>query len=253
MDQTPKPTGIWQGTSPQLAFIFGIIAGVAATTLVTIFLILPGTAKTKTAATTTGATNTGGTTTAPAYGDVRAVSGDDNVRGDNNAKLTLVEYSDYECPFCKTFHPTMQRVLDEYNGQVAWVYRHFPLSFHANAAKEAEAALCINDLGGNDKFWEFTDAIFERTASNGTGFALDQLAPLAKELGVNEAKFTECLNSGQMAARVTADLADGQGAGASGTPTTFIVGSDGKTITAIPGALPYDQIKTQLDQILASL
>lgn len=252
MEQTPKSTSMWQGTTPQLAFIFGIIAGIAATTLVTIFLILPGSAKTTKTATTTTTTNTGGPT-APTYGDVKAVTDEDNIRGDKNAKLTLIEYSDYECPFCKSFHPSMQRVLDDYDGQVAWVYRHFPLSFHANAPKQSEAALCVNELAGNDKFWEFTDTLYERTASNGTGFALDKLAPLAKELGVNESKFTECLDSGKMAARVTADTTDGQGAGASGTPTTFIVGQDGKTITAIPGALPYEQIKTQLDQILATL
>jgi protein-disulfide isomerase len=251
METIPKPTSIWQGTTPQLAFIFGLIAGVAATAVVTIFLVLPNAGKTKTAATTT-TTNTSGTTQ-PTYGDVKAVSDEDNLRGDANAKLTLIEYSDYECPFCKTFHPTMQRVLEDYDGQVAWVYRHFPLSFHANAPKEAEAALCVSDLGGNDKFWEFSDALFARTASNGTGFALDQLAPLAKEIGVDEAKFTDCLNSGRMAARITANMTDGQGAGASGTPTTFIVGPDGKTITAIPGALPYESIKTQLDQILAGL
>ncbi|MBI2984208.1 MAG: thioredoxin domain-containing protein [Candidatus Kerfeldbacteria bacterium] len=250
---TPKLVGsIWQGTSPQLAFIFGVIAGVAAATLVSIFILLPrASGATKKSAATTTPTNSS-TTSQPSYGNVKVVGDDDYVRGSPNAKLTLIEYSDYECPFCKSFHPTMQQVMTDYKDQVAWVYRHFPLSFHANAAKEAEAGLCVGSLGDSNAFWDFTDKIFERTASNGTGFSLEQLPALAKEVGVNESKFKDCLDSGQMAARVQAETADGTNAGAGGTPTTFVVGRDGKTITVFPGALPYSQVKTELDRALAS-
>lgn len=247
-------TSMFEGASPKLTFVFGVIAGVAATSLLILgfnFFKAPGTATAK-SSTNTSTTNTS-TTGAPTYSDVKAVSDSDYIRGDKNAKITLVEYSDYECPFCKSFHPTMQQVMSNYGGKVRWVYRHFPLSFHANAPKEAEAALCVGDQGGADKYWDFTDKIFQRTTSNGTGFALTDLPALAKEVGVNQAKFEDCLNNGKMTARVQAETTDGTNGGASGTPTTFIVGPDGKNISVIPGALPYDQVKTQLDQALTSI
>lgn len=108
----------------------------------------------------------------------------DYIRGDKNAPVTMIEYSDLECPFCKSIHPSLVRIMNEYPGKVKWVYRHFPLSFHANAQKEAEAAECIGKLAGADKYWEFIDKVFERTTSNGTGFALTALPTLAGELGI---------------------------------------------------------------------
>lgn len=173
-----------------------------------------------------------------------AVKSDDHIRGPETAKVTLVEYSDFECPFCKRFHPAMQQLMQEYAGQVRWVYRHFPLSFHANAQKEAEATECAGKLGGNDKFWEYTDKIFERTSSNGTGFALDALVPLAKELGLNEGKFKSCLDSGEFSAHVQQDLQEGTSYGVSGTPTTFVNGQP------VEGAVPYEQLKQVVESLL---
>ncbi len=185
----------------------------------------------------------------PTVGTVKAVSKDDHIRGNANAKVVLIEYSDYECPFCKRFHPTMEQVMKEYGNKVAWVYRHFPLSFHANAQKQAEAAECAASVGGNDAFWKYTDALYDRTTSNGTGFALDKLVPLAKELGINEGKFKECLDSGKFTAKVNTDLAEGQAAGVTGTPGTIIM-VNGKATSIVPGALPFDQIKLQIDAVL---
>ncbi|MFA4936948.1 MAG: thioredoxin domain-containing protein [Patescibacteria group bacterium] len=108
----------------------------------------------------------------------------DYILGDSNAQVTVVEYSDLECPYCKRFHPTRQQIMAEFPGQVRWVFRHFPLNFHANAQKEAEAAECAGKLGGAEKYWQFVDKIFERTTSNGTGFALTDLPKLAEELGI---------------------------------------------------------------------
>jgi len=177
------------------------------------------------------------------------ITGEDHIRGDKNADILLVNYSDFECPFCKRFHPTMQQIMKEYGNKVAWVYRHFPLSFHVNAQKEAEASECAAELGGNEAFWKYTDAIYEKTTSNGTGFALDALVPLAKELGINESKFKQCLDSGKYAKHVQEDMAGGSAAGVSGTPGTIIVTKNGKK-DLINGALPFEQAKQQIDALL---
>ncbi|MBT4516971.1 MAG: thioredoxin domain-containing protein [Candidatus Komeilibacteria bacterium] len=84
----------------------------------------------------------------------------DWLRGDKDAKITIVEFSDIDCPFCKRFHTTMKQIITDYDGQVNWVYRHFPLTnLHPDATKKAEAAECAGDVGGSDKFWQFVDAL----------------------------------------------------------------------------------------------
>lgn len=261
--QEQSKRSMFEGASPQLTFMFGIVSGVVAALVIGGFLIVPhlySASKGGSKVSTASAGTTGGSAAAAApsatapsapAGNVKAISKDDYIRGDKNAQLTLVEYGDLECPFCKQFHPTMQQVMTDYQGKVRWVYRQFPLSFHQNAQKEAEASLCAGSLGGQDKFWAFVDKVYERTTSNGTGFALTALGPLAKEVGVDQTKFQSCLDSGQMTAAVQAEEADGTAAGVNGTPTTFLVGADGKTITSIPGAYPYAQVKTTIDQALA--
>ena len=179
----------------------------------------------------------------------KAVTNSDHITGNKNARVTLIEYSDFECPFCKTAHPTMKEILKTYGDKIRLVYRHFPLSFHVNAQKEAEAAECVANLGGNDKFWNFVDAIFERTTSNGTGFALDKLGPLASELGINQAEFQTCLDSGKYEKLVKDQTAEGTTAGVSGTPTTFLVDAKGNS-QSIVGAQPLEAFKTAIDQAL---
>lgn len=201
------------------------------------------------AGTVTAPTQNQPDTTQPA-GKVKPVSKDDYIYGKADAPIMLIEYSDYECPFCKRFHYDAKKLVDEYKGKVAWVYRQFPLSFHPNAQKESEAAECAGSIGGNDKFWAYGDKIFERTTSTGTGFALDQLVPLAKEIGLDEKKFKDCLDGGKMAQKVQQSLADGQAAGIDGTPGNIFVTKNGKPVL-IPGAVPYETLKSQVDQLLA--
>lgn len=182
-------------------------------------------------------------------GKIKPVTDKDHIRGNVNAKLTLVEYSDLECPFCKRFHPTMQDLMKTYGDKIRWVYRHYPLSFHQNAEKEAEATECVAEIGGEDKFWTYVDKIFEKTTSNGTGFALDQLGPLAQEVGVNQSSFQSCLDGGKYSKLVKDQIVDGTTGGVSGTPSTFLVDANGKS-QIIVGAQPIESFKTAIDGAL---
>lgn len=177
------------------------------------------------------------------------VTDKDHIQGSKDASIVMVEYSDFECPFCKQFHPTMQQVMHEYGDKVAFVYRHYPLSFHQNAQKEAEASECIAEQGGNDAFWKYVDDVFTRTTSNGTGFALDQLGPLASELGLDQTAFQTCLDSGKYTKLVQDEEVGGQKTGVQGTPGTILIGKNGKK-DFVAGAYPYDQVKAKIDALL---
>lgn len=186
--------------------------------------------------------------TADQLAQVPEVSAEEPVRGDKNAKITLVEYSDFECPFCARFHPTMQQIMEEYDGQVNWVYRHYPLSFHPNAQKAAEASECVLEQKGNDGFWLYADAIFDTNSKLGslTPDAIDEAAEAA---GVNMTTFSECLDSGKMAQKVSDQMSSGTQVGVSGTPGTFILTEDGAQ-EFISGAYPIEQVKASIDKYL---
>lgn len=186
--------------------------------------------------------------TGPA-GEVKPVTARDHVRGNKDAKVTLIEYSDFECPYCKRFHETLKQVMAEYQDRVKLVYRHWPLSFHANAKKEAEASECVYELGGHDKFWQFADAIYERTQSGGTGFALTDLPKLAVELGLNQSRFETCLNGDKYGSYVDQSGQDAQTAGITGTPGIILIDAKGEK-KVIKGALPLELMKQVLDQAL---
>lgn len=175
----------------------------------------------------------------------------DHIYGNPGARLSLIEYSDFECPYCKRFHPTARRVVEAYGGKVNWVYRHFPLAFHnPGAEKEAQASECAAELGGNDAFWRYADRIYERTESNGNGFPLDGLVPLAREIGLDEEPFTACLDSGRMAARVQEDLAEGNTIGIDGTPGNILRNNKTGAVKLMVGALPFEAFKAEIDQML---
>lgn len=174
----------------------------------------------------------------------------DHVRGNPKAKVTVIEYSDFECPFCKRHAPTMAQLSTLYKDDVNLVFRHFPLSFHQNAMKEAEASECVAELAGNDAFWKFHDAIFERSAVGGTGFALDKLPALAREVGANEVKFKQCLDSGKYTKYVQDQMQEGIDAGVQGTPGNFIVDNETKESKNISGAVPVTTFQSAIDAIL---
>lgn len=190
--------------------------------------------------------------TEPVAGPVEPLKAEDHVRGNRNARILLFEYSDLECPFCKRFHPTANQVVDAYNGQVAWVYRHFPLDqIHSKADKEAEAVECAKDQGGEDGFWKMTDKIFDVTPSN-NGLNLDDLPKLAGDVGLNSNTLKTCLDSGKYAAHVEEDYQGGIKAGITGTPGNILLDTKTNKTKLIPGAVPFDQFKIAIDDLLKS-
>lgn len=181
---------------------------------------------------------------------------DDPVLGDKNAKVTLIDFSDYECPFCKRyFDDTFSQIKKDYidTGKIKYVYRDLPLSFHQNAHKEAQAAECAREQGGDEVYFKYHDEIFKRTTSNGTGLALTDLSVIANDLGLDGSALQSCLDVDRYKAEVDKDLADASAVGASGTPTFFIgkSTSDGViTGTKIIGAQPYSAFQAEIDKQL---
>jgi protein-disulfide isomerase len=167
--------------------------------------------------------------------------------GPADAPITIVEFSDYQCPFCSRFHDeTYQALLDAYPNQIRFVYRNLPLSFHQNAQMSAEAALCAGD---QNKYWEMHDVLFSNQASlnNAEGTKLDQTAynGYAEGLGLDVTTFEDCMTSHKFAQFIDDDMAFSQGLGVQSTPTFFING------LAIVGAQPLANFKELIDKELA--
>lgn len=187
---------------------------------------------------------------------VKVSTDDDAVLGDKDAPVTLIEFSDYECPFCKrSFTDVLPELKKTYidTGKVKLVFRDFPLSFHANAEKEAEAAECARSLGDDATYYKFHDQIFTKTTSNGAGLALTELPVIAKNLGLNVNQFQQCLDSGKFKDEVAKDMADGEAAGISGTPS-WIIGASSKDGQIegqlVVGAQPFSAFKAIIDEKL---
>lgn len=182
---------------------------------------------------------------------VRPVSSDrDHILGNPDAEISLIEYSDFECPFCKRFHPAARQLVEAFPDTVNWVYRHFPLDFHKpGAQKQAEAAECAADLGGNEAFWRYADLIYERTRSNGNGFPIMGLVPLAGEIGLDRGAFKSCLDSGKFTNRVNSDFREGAEAGVSGTPGNILINNRTKAVIPRMGAVPFAMLKADVQRL----
>ncbi len=172
--------------------------------------------------------------------DMNQLIDDDIIKGDPNAPVTIVEFSDFECPFCaRFFEQTLPQIQQNYidTGKVKFVYRDFPLSIHQNAQKSAEAAECAGEQG---KFWEMHDKLFESGVSGG----VNSFKQYAADLGLNTAEFNDCLDSGKMASEVQKDMDDGAAIGIRGTPGFIING------VLVSGAQPYSVFEQVIDQML---
>ncbi len=165
---------------------------------------------------------------------------DDAVLGDENAPVTIVEFSEFECPFCAKFYDgAYQQIKEKYveTGKVKIIFRDFPLSFHANAQKAAEATECAEEQG---KFWEMHDTLFENQAS----IAVDDLKKYAVDLGLDAEAFNACLDSGKYAEEIEKDMNDGAALGVSGTPGFFING------IKLSGAQPFENFEAIIESEL---
>ena len=184
--------------------------------------------------------------------NVRPVSKErDHILGNPDAEVSIIEYSDFECPFCKRFHLTAHELVQAFNGRVNWVYRHFPLGFHNPAAqREGEASECAAELGGNEAFWKYTDQIYVRTPSNGKGLSTEQLLSLANEIGLESKQFGECLESGRHAARVQEDFQEGGSIGITGTPGNILRNNKTGAVLSRAGARPFEALKADLESLL---
>ena len=162
-----------------------------------------------------------------------------NILGPEDAKITIIEFSDFQCPFCGRVQPTIKQILQDYGDQVKLIYKHFPLDFHQYSRKAAEAAECAGQHG---KFWEYHDKLFE----NQDKLLINDLKRYAEEIGIDVEGFSLCLDSGAAARVVNDDMSEGLNMGVSGTPAFFINGKK------IEGAQPYSVFKTIIEAELKS-
>ena len=167
----------------------------------------------------------------------------DHIRGNPSAPVTIVEFSDFQCPFCVRFHPTLQQILLDYSNDVRWVYKHFPLdSIHEQARPAAEASECAWEQKGNKGFWQFSDGLFENQSRLGESLYRE----LAQDLALDMDKFENCFSSRKYKDKVEADYQEGIELGVRGTPGSFINGE------LISGAVPYGTLKAVVEQAIAN-
>lgn len=175
--------------------------------------------------------------------DFRLPDESDHVRGNPDAKVTIVEFSDFECPFCARLHPTLKRIVEE-NDDVQWVYRHFPLSsIHSRALGAATAGECVAQLAGNDAFWTFADSAFANQNRLGNPFYNEQAAAA----GIDPGAFSACLADRSVAASIQADGDEAVASGGRGTPFAIVITASGQ-LAPFSGALPYEQVRSFIDQ-----
>ena len=236
LDQAPSRFAFWLGVSQGVAISF--IAGFFI--LLNIFMGGEGIASIKKAVVKNNPPSAAQPTypeapTQPSAPVEVKITNSDHLLGSSKAKVTIVEFSDFQCPFCGRFYPSVKQALAEYKDKIRFVYRHFPLdSIHPNAKPAAEASECAGDQG---KFWEFHDKLFENQDKLGDAF----YQKIAGDLKLDVKKFNGCLASDKYLPKIDADYQSGIAAGVQGTPHTLVNG------VAVSGAVPYEQLKAVID------
>jgi protein-disulfide isomerase len=165
--------------------------------------------------------------------------------GNENAAITIVEFSDFECPFCARLSPTLKKIVDESNGTVNWEYRHLPLPMHQNAFPAAIASECVASLAGTEAFWKYADALLNNIGKANAVF----LKAEATKLGVNASAYDSCITDPKTKALVDGDVAAVSAFGQQGTPFSIVVNNSDKSGRPVSGAVPYEQWKVVLESI----
>lgn len=246
-EQPVPPNRSFFQDATRLNLALGFVTGVAALAAIGFFILLAKVggegSGSKVAATNTASpspTVAAADTQPTGPVDLPAVTKDDHVQGKAGAKVVVTEFSDIQCPFCRQFHPSIKRLIQDYGDKVQVVYKHFPLdSIHPMARPAALASECAAEQG---KFWEFLDKSFEQQSLLGADF----FTSTAKSLGLNEKQFKDCVDTQKFASHVDADAQLGETVGVSGTPSSFVNG------LPLSGAQPYESLKAMVDQALAA-
>lgn len=181
-----------------------------------------------------------------------------HIYGKEDARFTLVEYSDTECAYCKRYHSSPKAVVDSSNGLVNWQWKHLPLPMHNPVATvQAQAAECVSRIAGNRAFWVWLNQVFDETKGNGQGAG--DLALLAQSIGIDIDKFVSCVNSGKFRDKVADDIQSAKELGVNSTPVTFIVDNHtGQSITlrgvTVPEAIAsaIKRMKQEADELAQS-
>lgn len=177
---------------------------------------------------------------------VSAPSAADHIIGSPSAPIVLIEYSDFQCPFCSLVYPTIKKIVDASNGHIAWVMRSLPLeSIHPQAKPAALAAECVADQLGNAGFWKFADTIF----ANQSKISADYYAQVAAQLGADAAKFSSCVSTQKFAAKIDAESQEAQANGGQGTPYTIVYGYGQQA--PVSGALPEASFMSVINAVKA--
>lgn len=176
---------------------------------------------------------------------------DEHVFGNPDAMVSMIEYADFECPFCKRFHGTPQQVQKQFGDKVNLIYRSMPLSSHGEAATlEARAGECVARLGGNDAFWKYSNDLFEYTDTNGRGLRKGQtIYSLAADQGIEKNKLKDCLTDPAIQARIDANLESARKLGITGTPTTIVRNNKSGAVEIVSGAAQAKQLEDAINKV----
>ena len=184
--------------------------------------------------------------------ELTPVSNEDHILGNPDAEVLIIEYSDFECPFCGAFHGTMKRIMDEYgdSGKVAWVYRHMPLDrIHERARPSSEASECVANLAGPERFWDFADELF----ANPENLSDENMKQIALSYGIEEGAYDTCVSERQFQDKVERDYQDGLNIAKVdpnfGTPYNILMSKGGVQIPIV-GNQPYASVKNVIDAVL---
>ena len=214
--------------SPKINFFFGLVLGIAIISVVSFLLI--GLNK-----------NDNPSKVAGEEEEVQPVDlkidSSDHVLGNPDAKVKIFEFSDFQCPYCSSFHLSMHQIIDEYGDKVAWVYKQFPIASHPLGMPGAIATECAAEQG---KFWEMSDEIFD----NQDTLAEDSFETFAEELGLDMDEYKICVEEERYKDKISDDYNLGIESGVRGTPSNFINGE------MVPGAVPYENLKQMIDDLL---